>query len=135
AYTDNHYRFDNYGKDGEDFSGRKLTGVPPVDFSIAADLQSRNGLSLNVASIDTDHIPLNAGHTSFAAPSVVLNLRAGIDDVTKSGLRYEVFGGVHNLLNKTYSLGNDLNAFGGRYYNVAPGIGYFAGLKFTIEKK
>jgi len=135
AYTYNHYRFDNYVKDGEDFSGRKLTGVPPVVFSIAADLQSRNGLYLNVTSIYTDHIPLNDGNTSFAEPYVVLNLRAGIDDVTKSGLRYEVFGGVNNLLNKTYSLGNDLNAFGGRYYNVAPGIGYFAGLKFTIEKK
>ncbi len=134
AYTYNHYRFAKYVKDGEDFSGMKLTGVPPVVFSVAADAKSSNGLYLNVTSVYTDHIPLNDANTAFAEPYVVVNLRAGLDDVTKNGLRYEVFCGVNNLLDQTYSLGNDLNAFGGRYYNVAPGIGYFAGLKFTVEK-
>ncbi len=135
SYTYNHYRFGNYVKDGSDFSGMKLTGVPPVIFSLAADLQSRSGLYMNVTSVYTDHIPLNDANTAFSAPYVLVNLRAGMDATLKNGLRYEVFGGVNNLLDETYSLGNDLNAFGGRYYNVAPGIGYFVGLKLMVEKK
>ena len=90
---------------------------------------------MNVTSIYTDHIPLNDGNTAFSKPYFLINLRAGIDAALKNGLRYEVFGGINNLLDETYSLGNDLNAFGGRYYNVAPGIGYFVGLKLMVEKK
>ena len=34
--------------------------------------------------------------------------------------------GADNLLNQEYSLGNDLNGFGGRYYNAAPTRNFFA---------
>ncbi len=34
--------------------------------------------------------------------------------------RMAVFAGADNLLNQSYSLGNDLNAVGNRYYNLAP---------------
>ncbi|MDQ3536981.1 MAG: TonB-dependent receptor, partial [Bacteroidota bacterium] len=37
--------------------------------------------------------------------------------------------GVDNLLNEEYSLGNDLNAFGGRFYQPSPERNYFAGLR------
>ncbi|MFT6036052.1 MAG: iron complex outermembrane receptor protein [Marivirga sp.] len=40
--------------------------------------------------------------------------------------------GVENLTDITYSLGNDLNAFGGRYYQPAPGRNYFMGLSFIL---
>ena len=36
--------------------------------------------------------------------------------------------GVDNLLNKKYSLGNDLNAFGNRFFNASAERNYFAGL-------
>jgi iron complex outermembrane receptor protein len=40
--------------------------------------------------------------------------------------------GVDNLLNQTYSLGNDINAFGGRYFNAAAKRNYFVGLQIKI---
>jgi iron complex outermembrane receptor protein len=40
--------------------------------------------------------------------------------------------GADNLLNKTYSLGNDLNAFGGRFFNPAPKRNYFLGAKIEL---
>jgi iron complex outermembrane receptor protein len=39
-----------------------------------------------------------------------------------------VFVGANNLLNEIYSLGNDINAAGGRYFNAAPALNYYAGL-------
>ena len=52
----------------------------------------------------------------------------------KSGYGLDVFAGVDNLLDLTYSLGNDINAFGGRYYNAAPKRNFYAGLSFQWNK-
>ena len=38
-----------------------------------------------------------------------------------------MYGGVENATDRRYSLGNDLNAFGGRYFQPAPGRNYYAG--------
>jgi iron complex outermembrane receptor protein len=43
-----------------------------------------------------------------------------------------ISAGVDNLLNQTYSLGNDINAFGGRYFNAAAKRNYFVGLQIKI---
>jgi iron complex outermembrane receptor protein len=40
----------------------------------------------------------------------------------------EIFAGADNLLNENYSLGNDINAVGNRFYNAAPLRNYFAGI-------
>jgi iron complex outermembrane receptor protein len=42
----------------------------------------------------------------------------------------EIFAGAGNIFNTKYSLGNDINAAAGRYYNAAPGVNYFAGIAF-----
>jgi len=43
-----------------------------------------------------------------------------------------IFAGADNLLNQSYSLGNDLNAVGNRYYNPAPGRNYFGGISLLL---
>ena len=42
----------------------------------------------------------------------------------------DAFIGANNLFNVSYSLGNDLNAFGGRYYQPAAGQTVYFGIKF-----
>jgi iron complex outermembrane receptor protein len=46
--------------------------------------------------------------------------------------RLAVYAGIGNLLNEKYSLGNDLNAIGNRYYNAAAPRNYYVGLKVTL---
>jgi iron complex outermembrane receptor protein len=41
----------------------------------------------------------------------------------------EIFAGVDNLLDEQYSLGNDLNAFAGRFYQPAPTRNGYGGVK------
>jgi iron complex outermembrane receptor protein len=43
--------------------------------------------------------------------------------------------GVDNLLDQKYSLGNDINGFGGRYYNAAPGRNYYVALLIQFLTK
>jgi iron complex outermembrane receptor protein len=47
----------------------------------------------------------------------------------------KLFIGGDNLLNEKYSLGNDINGFGGRYYNAAPGRNYYAGIVVNFSTK
>jgi iron complex outermembrane receptor protein len=47
-------------------------------------------------------------------------------------VQYDFFIGIDNALNQRYSLGNDLNAVGGRYYNAAPARNYFVGIRIEF---
>jgi iron complex outermembrane receptor protein len=125
----NHYRFDNYIKDNVDYSGNKLTGVPPSIANVGADVDFHMGWYINVTGTYTDQIPLNDANTEFADDYILANVRAGRRFNVAKSLKLEVFAGVNNLLDQRYSLGNDLNAFGGRYFNVAPAINFFGGLR------
>ena len=49
-------------------------------------------------------------------------------------LSLNFFAGVDNALNAKYSLGNDINAAGGRYYNAAATANYFIGLSVNFNK-
>ena len=46
--------------------------------------------------------------------------------------KIQIFAGIDNVLNEKFSLGNDINAFGNRYFNPAPERNYYAGLKFEL---
>jgi iron complex outermembrane receptor protein len=87
------------------------------------------GWYINVTGTYTDQIPLNDANTEFADDYILANVRAGRRFNVAKSLKLEVFAGVNNLLDQRYSLGNDLNAFGGRYFNVAPAINFFGGLR------
>jgi iron complex outermembrane receptor protein len=54
-------------------------------------------------------------------------------------LLLDLYTGVDNALNTVYSLGNDLNAFGSRYYNPAANRNYYGGISvkylFLTNKK
>jgi iron complex outermembrane receptor protein len=50
--------------------------------------------------------------------------------IGKNTLKFNA--GIDNLLNENYSLGNDLNAFGNRFYNPAAKRNYFFGLGLRI---
>lgn len=130
--TVNHYRFKRYEQSGVDYSGNTLTGVAPTIIIAGLDIYSKAGLYLNVNVNYTDHISLSDAAAQYASDFVLLGARAGLRKNT--GKRsYDFFCGMDNALNQKYSLGNDLNAIGGRYYNVAPGRNFYGGLKIGLR--
>jgi iron complex outermembrane receptor protein len=128
TYTLNDYTFDGYSKDTLNLSGKQLTGIPPHIVVLGVDASLDFGLYLNATFTFTDELPLNDENTTFANGYNLLGGRIGYQK-TWSHFSADVFGGVDNLFDVGYSLGNDLNAVGGRYYNAAPGINYFCGFK------
>ncbi|MEM6845837.1 MAG: TonB-dependent receptor [Bacteroidota bacterium] len=145
AYTHHNFTFDSYQQGDEDFSGNQLTGVAPNVWVTALQLQTNTGIYGNLTYNFTDEIPLDDGNTVYADAYHLVQLKVGYKpplEVLRSwwtkffrssksldSWQLEIFAGVDNLLNQTYSLGNDINAFGQRYYQPAPTRNYYAGLK------
>ena len=130
SYTYSHYRFEDYENDGNDFSGNKLTGVAPTIVIGGLDITMKK-IYANITANYTDAIPLNDANTEFASEYFLLGGRIGYRTVLSENFGVELFAGVDNALDKRYSLGNDLNAIGGRYYNAAALRNFYIGLKFT----
>ena len=127
SFTYNHSRFGQYVNDGKDYSGNKLTGVAPVALVLGADVATAKGLQLNITGNIISRTPLNDGNTDFASDYFLLGARMSYKPRGIS-IPLEFFFGVDNMLDQTYSLGNDINATGGRYYNAAPKRNYYAGI-------
>jgi iron complex outermembrane receptor protein len=129
SYTYNPYRFKNYRVNGVDNSGHRLTGVAR-DIEVAGvDLISRPGVYVNFTFNHVGDIPVNDANTAFAAGYYLFGARCGYKTGIVKELPLEFFAGVDNALNRRYSLGNDLNAAAGRYFNAAALRNFYVGLK------
>jgi iron complex outermembrane receptor protein len=76
----------------------------------------------------TGNLPLDDANTTFANAYNLLQASAGKNfHLNNTDIRLSF--GVDNILNEVYSLGNDINAAGKRYYNPAPKRNVVIGLK------
>ncbi len=130
SLTYNQYRFENYVNDGNDYSGNQITGVSPFAIAFGIDLKSSVGVYAQVTGNYVDRMPLNDANTAYASDYFLLGTRAGYR--TSGRVPLDFFAGVDNILNQRYSLGNDLNASGGRYYNAAPTANYYVGISAIV---
>ena len=138
AYTHHNFVFKDYvkrsGGENVDYSGNDLTGTAPNISVTTLDFQTIVGIYLNFTYNFTDRIPLNDANTVYADSYQLVTLKAGWKLKIKQKHLIDVFFGIDNLLNEKYSLGNDLNAYGRRYYNPSPERNYFGGLKVYLNK-
>lgn len=132
SYTYNDYTFLNYVSGSTDLSGKILTGVPPTVVVSGLDMMLKKGWYANISLNYTDHIPVNDGNTEFARDYKILSARIGKRFNAWVFENIEIFLGGDNLLDQKYSLGNDLNAAGGRYYNAAPGRNFYGGITVPL---
>ncbi|MVT11114.1 TonB-dependent receptor [Chitinophaga tropicalis] len=128
SYTYSHFEFSDYTSAGKDYSGNALTGVPRHIATGGLLLQFPAHISLYSQYTFTDRLPLNDANTAFARQYHLLQCKAGWD----INNRFTLYAGADNLLDQFYSLGNDLNAVGSRYYNPAPGRNYFGGIRMIL---
>jgi iron complex outermembrane receptor protein len=127
AVTYDKFTFSNYQENGVNYSGNNLTGVP--EQVVVGSLQVRfpGNLYFFGQYNYTSKLPLNDANSAFAAAYNLVEIKAGWD-VLLGKAHLGIFAGIDNLLNQKYSLGDDLNAVGGRYYNAAAPRNYYAGM-------
>jgi len=130
AYTLTNYKFVNYAHDGVDYSGNQWTGTPPSTLMYGLDFNLAQGFYWNFTATYVDRIPLNDANTSYASEYFLVGSRIGFKNQIQR-TPFEIFAGVDNAMDQHYSLGNDLNAQGGRYYNAAATRNLYFGIKVT----
>ncbi|SEW18366.1 iron complex outermembrane recepter protein [Chitinophaga sp. YR573] len=128
SYTYSHFLFSDYNAVGKDYSGNALTGVPKHTVTAGLLLQFPAHVSLFTQYTFTDKLPLDDANTTYAKQYHLLQCKVSWE-LCK---RVAVYAGADNLLNQFYSLGNDLNAVGNRYYNPSPTRNYYGGVRFAL---
>ncbi|MFD1874126.1 TonB-dependent receptor [Hymenobacter bucti] len=128
SYAYNRFRFGTYeSATGQSFSGNRLTGTAPHTLSAGLDFSQDLGFYASPTLSHQAMIPLNDANTDYAASYWILGARAGWRRTIFSQLELDLYAGVDNATDRRYSLGNDLNAFGGRYFQPAAARNYYGG--------
>lgn len=135
AFTYNDFKYGDFQKGNASFTGKYLPGVPKNSFACTADIQFKKGFYFSNTYYLAGKIFLDDANTTTAPAYHVWGSRAGWKMNTKTKLQFNFYVGGDNLLNETYSLGNDINAAGGRYYNMAAKRNYYVGLAMQLPRK
>ena len=135
SYAWHDFHYGNFKQVNNDFSKNRLPGAAPNVVVAGLDVTSKAGCYLNVTYNYTDKIALNDANTAYAPSYNLLGARLGYKKDFNKKINAEIFAGADNLFDTKYSLGNDINAFGGRYYNAAAGRNYYVGISFRFDKK
>ncbi|HVG42457.1 MAG TPA: TonB-dependent receptor [Chitinophagaceae bacterium] len=135
SHTFHSFQYKNFKQLTSDFSGNRLPGNASHTFSSGTDFLANNGLLAALTYYYSDKIPLSDANDVFADDYHLLGGKIGYQKWLKDKIRIKIFIGVDNILNERYSLGNDLNGFGGRYYNAAPLRNYYAGIVLQAKTK
>ncbi|MDB5144172.1 MAG: TonB-dependent receptor, partial [Mucilaginibacter sp.] len=132
SVTLNKFTFTNYHDATTNYSGNHLTGVPGQVFVTSVQVKFPSHLYVFVEHNYTARIPLNDGNTAYADHYNLLQAKAGWEHLIGHKTRLGIYAGVDNVLNEKYSLGDDLNAVGNRYYNASAPRNYYVGLKVML---
>lgn len=127
------FKYKDYQVGDEDFSGQRFPGSARTNFAAGLDLETRFDLQAHLTYQRTSRIPLNDANTVFAGDYDLLGFQLAYPFRVGRKLGVKIFVGGENLLDQTYSLGEDINAFGGRYFNRAPGINFNGGVHFIFD--
>ena len=135
SHTWHNFSYKEFKQLTNDFSGKKLPSVAPHVVAAGLDLVTKQGIYANINYYYSDPIPLNDANTSYASSFNLLGARVGWKKNLHAKVLMELFMAADNIFDVQYSLGNDINGFGGRFYNAAAGINFSGGiiLNFTFK--
>jgi iron complex outermembrane receptor protein len=133
AYTYHNFTYEDYKRLNVDYSGNQLPGVPLNTISAVVDVQMKHGFYINTTYYYNSSIMLNDANTFKADPFHLLGARVGYKTKLGKKLGLHLFAGADNLLNETYSLGNDINAAANRFFNAAPARNYYGGVGIDLR--
>jgi iron complex outermembrane recepter protein len=134
SFTHNNFHYADFKQGTVDYSGKKLPSVPSNVVAATFDIQTKPGLYAAFTYLYSDPIALNDANTFFASPYHLLGGKLGWKKTMRKKYGLSLFVGADNLFDVTYSLGNDINATGDRYFNAAARRNYYAGLSFQWIK-
>lgn len=128
SHTWHQFHYKDFKQLSNDFSGKRLPGNAKHTVSTGIDAIAKGGFGIAITYYYSGNIPLNDANTAYAGAYNILGVRLAYQKWIDERWRLKFMAGADNLLDEKYSLGNDLNGFGGRYYNAAPGRNFYVAL-------
>ncbi len=123
------YTYSNFSfEDFEDFDGNTLPGIPKHSTFAAISYTGENGFFATIQSRFIGSIYTNNANSVSDDSYTVVNLNLGYN-VALQKMTLEPFFGINNLLDEAYNDNIRINAFGSRFFEPAPGINFYGGLK------
>ncbi len=132
SYTYNDFTYKEFKQLTTDFSGKRLPGVAKHNLTFGADVSIKNGFYGNITINYVSPVMLNDANTFEAQEYYLGNLRIGYKRMLKK-TSMDLFAGVDNVFDETYSLGNDINAAANRFFNTATGRNFSAGVSLFFN--
>ena len=132
AFSYQPYRFTNFQQGSLQLNNNPLTGVPETVWITGLDFKTKSGLALSCNVNFTGKISLNDAATVFADPYQLVQIKLS-QQLQMGNRSIQLYTGVDNLMNQVYSLGNDINASGNRYFNTASGRNIYAGFRISFQ--
>lgn len=132
AFTYSDFEFEEFvDRNGNDFAGQRIPGLP--ESRLFGELAYRHpgaGFAVLDVQIPDELFADNANEVKVAGYGVV-NGRLGVEE--RLGHRpVTLTFGVNNLLDEDYFDNVRINAFGGRYFEPAPGRHIYAGVELEL---
>ena len=132
SYSYQPYLFSNYQQLTISYTGNAVTGVPKNTWVTGVDFIFKKHWTLNTNVNCVSAIPLTDANDAFADAYQLIQLKLQYNfNIHKTKIQF--YGGVDNLLNQLYSLGNDINAASKRYYNPAPDRNLYIGMAIQFN--
>ena len=139
ALTYSDFKFKDYkilnaaGEVTATYDGNKLTGVSPWVLSAGLDMETNFGLYAYLNYYYNDKMPLNDSNTDSNKAYGVAGTKVGYKRKLGRSFELNLYGGIDNVFNESYSSILSLNAvgFGGAqpaYFNPSPKRNGYAGL-------
>ena len=128
SFTWSDFEFDSFIDDnGNDYSGNQLPGLPEQFGYLGLTYATDNGFSGLLETVYSGNLYANNANTVEVSSYTVANLRFSID-IRGGKWLFQTYAGINNLFDESYNDNIRINAFGGRYFEPAPGRHVYVGV-------
>lgn len=132
TYTFQHYVFDDYIEEGENYNNNRVPGVPYHEWNQMITLRLASGFYTHLTGRYIGKTPLTSGNTAFMHDYFLLDAKTGYQFRWK-GFEISPYVGVQNALNTQYSSFLQVNHIAERYFNPSPGVTWFGGMSVRYQ--
>lgn len=140
AITYSHFRFDDYKILNGDgivqavYDGNDLVGIAPWVVSTGFNMETKIGVYFYGSHFFSDRLPLDDANTAYNPAYHVFNTKMGFRKKLHRHIAVDIYAGVDNITNRSYSSHTALNAvaYGGglpAYFSPSPKRSGYGGLR------
>jgi len=132
AYTYLNSKFKDFAVDDVNFDGNEVPGIPPHLLNIELFYKHKYGFYGGFDLLYVSSFFVNDANTVKNNAYTVANLRLGLERSYR-GFGISPFFGIQNLFNEKYNDNVRINSLGGRFFEPAPTINVYGGLRLAYN--